>query len=55
MNLGTQEINVIFHMETSHLTCCVNQTAGFNMKCNTGLKYVKEMLWVVQMLGFTLW
>ena len=33
--------SVAFHIETSHLICFGNQAAGFYMKCNNGLKWVK--------------
>ena len=33
--------SVAFYKETSHLICSGNQMAGFYMKCNTGLKWVK--------------
>ena len=37
--------NQVFHIETSHLICSVNEVTGFYMKCNTGLKWVKN-LWI---------
>ena len=32
--------SVVFPIETSRLICSTNQTTGFYMKCNTGLKWV---------------
>ena len=32
---------LLFHKETSNLICTANQMTDFNMKCNTGLKWVK--------------
>ena len=34
--------NVGFHVETSQLFCSANQMTGFNMKCSTGLNWVKQ-------------
>ena len=34
--------SVAFHRETSQLFCCWKEMAGFYMKCNTGLKWVKR-------------
>ena len=34
--------SVAFHIKTSHLICTVNQMNGFYMKCNPGLKWVKQ-------------
>ena len=35
--------SVVFHIETSYFTCFANQMAVFYMKCNTGLKWFKEL------------
>ena len=32
----------LFYLETSHLICTGNQVTGFFMKCNAGLKWIKE-------------
>ena len=36
--------SVAFHIETNHLICLGNQMTGFYVKCNTGLKWVKQVL-----------
>ena len=36
--------SVGFHIETSPLFCSAKQMTGFYMKCNIGLKWVKEGL-----------
>ena len=36
------QFTVVFHIETSHLTCKANQMVGFFMKCSVELKWVKE-------------
>ena len=43
-----QEVNpsqpsVAFHIETSLLICNTNQMPGSYMKCNTGLRLVKDL------------
>ena len=35
--------NVAFNTETSHLIRAVNQMTGLYMKCDNGLKWVKEI------------
>ena len=35
--------SLVFHIETSHLIYTANQTAGFYIKCNTGLYWVKRV------------
>ena len=37
------ETSVAFHVETSHLICTSNQMTGFYMKCNTRLKWIKQL------------
>ena len=34
--------SVVLHIEISHLICTANQMAGFYVKCNTGLKWIKQ-------------
>ena len=50
--------SVAFHIETSHLICGVNQTTGFHLKCNTGLKWssnaCSSMVKGFQISGFPL-
>ena len=36
------QLNVVFHIENSHLFCIANQMAGFYMRCNIVLKKVKQ-------------
>ena len=43
---------VVFHIETSHLFCSVKQMAGFFIKCNTGLKLVKFIRWLLLLTQF---
>ena len=40
LQLNPYQPSVAFHIETSYLICIANQMAGFNMKCNTELKWV---------------
>ena len=42
--------SVAFHVETSHLIRNANQTTGFYMKCNNGLKRAKESTFKIQHL-----
>ena len=62
-NLGMQllfqlasKLIVTFHTETNHLIYHANQITGFQMECNTGLKWVKafHVPCIIQLLGF-LW
>ena len=34
----------LHYIETSLLTCTANQMTGFYMKCNIGLKWVKQKI-----------
>ena len=43
----THFISLLFHIETSHLICSVNQVTCFNMKCNTWLRWVKIFSWIM--------
>ena len=44
--LNPFQLSVVFHIETSHLICSVNQMLGFYMKCNFELKWVKKLLYL---------
>ena len=47
--------NVTFHIETIHLFCRAKKMTGFNMKHNTGLKWINYVtLVVLQMVKYTL-
>ena len=43
--------SVAFHIETSYLICPANQMTGFCMKCNSGLRGVKPILFSVETKG----
>ena len=40
------QFSVAFYVETSHLICFANQMTGFSIKCNTGLKLVKGIIYI---------
>ena len=43
--------SVALHIEIDHLICRVNQRTGFYMKCNTGLKWIKEISFLISKLN----
>ena len=45
--------SVTFDAETSHLICIADQMIGFYMKCNTGLKWVKQTEFLNLLLPFS--
>ena len=56
-NVGTLKLvtsiqpSVAFQIETSQFCCTTNQETGFYMKCNNGLKWVNELLEIVEKPG----
>ena len=54
-SINTFEQNVTFNIETTHLFCRAKKMTGFNMKRNTGLKWINYVtLEVLQMVKYTL-
>ena len=45
------QLSVAFHIETSLLFCSVKQLTGFNMKCNTGLKWFIKRFYLLHVLA----
>ena len=45
-NIDQFQCSVTFYIQTSHLICCGNRMIHLYMKCNTGLKWVKQHIYV---------